>query len=225
MEHPCQRCGSPVEDGSPFCTECGAPQVRFIRDENPAENINVPQPDVTAPPLVPEAETWRETDLRVSGRERASAVRAALNGGLLGALLSLLPLGFVIGMPLGGFLAVLFYRRRSWRAEPSVLAGFRLGALAGIFASAILGVIIGADMAVSNHAADFQQQLTEKLRIAETRYPDPQQRQVIEYLMTPPGMKIAIVFTVILLGIFFVVISGVGGAVAASVLHRKGPRS
>ena len=33
MDHPCYKCGHSVEDGKPFCLECGAPQIRVAMPE------------------------------------------------------------------------------------------------------------------------------------------------------------------------------------------------
>ncbi len=33
MDHPCHKCGHSVEDGKPFCSQCGAPQIRVAMPE------------------------------------------------------------------------------------------------------------------------------------------------------------------------------------------------
>lgn len=166
-----------------------------------------------------------ETDHRVAGRERTVAIRSALNGAIIAAILTTLPFGFIVGMPLGGFLAVFFYRRRSWRAEPTPGAGFKLGAIAGLLGSTIFGIIFAAMLTVSNQGAELHRQLIERFRALESRYPDPQQKQVIEFLMTPQALRTEMILSAILMAIVFVALSGIGGAVAASLLHRKGPKA
>lgn len=225
MDHLCHRCGSALPDSSPFCPECGAPQVRFDRSETSAANVLVSQPEGTPSTHGPvQNVAWRETNHRVAGRERAVILRSAINAGVIAAILSLVPYFSIVAMPLGGFLAVLFYRRRSWRAEPSLASGFRLGALAGVFASLILGIVIATGASVSNHGAEVRQQFLERFQTMESRASDPQQRQaiqqMIEYLKTPQGMTAAIVLSAIIL----VVLSGVGGIISASLLRHKGPR-
>ena len=235
MEHPCHRCGSPVPDSSPFCPECGAPQVRFDRSETSAANVLVSQPEAAplAPPPVQNV-AWRETNHRVAGRERAVILRSAINAGVVAAILSLFP-GVIVGMPVGGFLAVLFYRRRSWRAEPSLSGGFRLGALAGIIAFAIFGIVRGADASMSSRGAELRQQMIEnrqqtieRFELMESRASDPQQRQTIQqaidYLKTRQGMIAAIIFSAVIMAVICVILSGLGGLLSASFLRRKGPR-
>src|SRR5205814_3423217 len=103
VEHPCQRCGSAVDNTSPFCPSCGTPQIRFDAAEASSQAIKV------ASHAGPETAPSQPEYDRPCGFEKKSAVRAALYAGLIAALLSLLPLGFIVGSPLGGFLSVLLY--------------------------------------------------------------------------------------------------------------------
>jgi MFS family permease len=166
-----------------------------------------------------------ETDRRVSNRERSIAVRSALKGGAIAAGLCLVPMGFVLAMPLAGFLAVLFYRRQSWRAEPSHRSGFKLGTLAGFFGFVIFAALAAILIMASGDRDEFRKQSLEALQRAHARYSDPQQLRTLEYLMTPQGLTLGLVVSAIILGTLFVLLSGVGGAVSASIWRRKGPRS
>jgi hypothetical protein len=58
---------------------------------------------------------------------------------------------------------------------------------------------------------------------AKARNPDPQARQVFEYFMTPQGMAFMMVVGFAFMGVLFVLLSGVGGAISASLLRRKAP--
>jgi hypothetical protein len=226
VEHPCHRCGFSVPDDSPFCSDCGAPQVRFSRTEIVAESVSVSPPAGASPSIEPlQADAHIETDRRVSNRERSIALKSALKGGAIAAALCLFPMGFVLAMPLAGFLAVLFYGRQSWRAEPSRRSGFRLGTLAGFFGFVIFAALAAIIIVASGDADQFRRQYLEALQRAHAHYSDPQQLRTLEYLMTPQGLTIGLAVSVVLIGIFFVLLSGVGGAVSASILRRKGPPS
>ncbi len=72
---------------------------------------------------------------------QGSFLRAAIYAGAIGTLLSTLPLGFVIGVPLAGVMAVRFYRGRSSAQLVAPTLGFRLGALSGLFGFMILGLL------------------------------------------------------------------------------------
>jgi uncharacterized membrane protein len=230
VEHPCHRCGSPVEDSSAFCPGCGAPQVRFTREEAPLETVLVPQPlaraaapteNVTIPAVTAEGRVDHATVLRNS-----SAVwRSAATAGLVGALLSLLPFGFILAFPVAGFLSVLFYRRRTWGAEPSPSSGFRLGLLTGALGFAIFVVVAAIDTVVAHAGPEIRQVMIDAVHKQQVRTPDPQARQILDYFLTPNGLALMIIVGLIFMCIACVLLAGAGGAVSASLLRRKGPEN
>jgi MFS family permease len=221
VQHPCPRCGVAVEDSAPFCSSCGAPQVRFAPSETPPEAVKVSFPDASAPsPGRPEVATPSATR---AGRN--SALRAAISAGTIAALLSLLPLGFILGSPLGGFLSVLFYRRRTWAAEPAPSAAFRLGALTGIVGYGIFLILAAAQLSVLHGQHELRDAMIEAVHRQQARNPDPQARQMLDYFLTPHGLMVMMVLGLVLMGVIFVLLSGVGGALSAALLRRKGPPS
>lgn len=143
----------------------------------------------------------------------------------MGALLSILPLGFLLGFPLAGFLSVLFYRRRTWGVELSPSAGLRLGLLTGVLGFAMLAVLGALNFAVSPAGDKIRQTVIDELHRQQARTPDPQARQIIDYFLTPNGMAVMILASLIVLGIGFVLLAGLGGAFSASLLRRKGPEN
>jgi hypothetical protein len=218
VEHPCQRCGSPVDASAPFCGSCGAPQVRFAETEIAPHSFKVQAP---APSLSTQIES--ETVLSpASGLDKGNALRVALTAGAIAALVSLLPLGIVFGSPVGGFLSVLLYRKRSWTGDPSPRAGFRLGALSGALGSAMFTVLkfVQATLAGRDELRDS---MIEAIHRQQTRNPDPQARQMLDYFLTPHGLLVMMIGGLILMGIVFVLVSGVGGSISAALLRRKGP--
>ena len=143
--------------------------------------------------------------------------------GAVGAVLSILPLGFLLGLPLAGFLSVLFYRRRTWGAEPSPGAGFSLGVLTGVFAFGMFVVLMAIDAIVSHTGDQISRQMIEAVHRAQARSPDPQSRQMMDYFLTPQGMAVLMVLGLIVVCIVFVLLGGIGGAVSAGLLRRKDP--
>src|SRR6266851_10043646 len=121
VEHPCQQCGTPVEDGRPFCPQCRAPQI----------HVQVATPDAGADeassPEIPEETRLASSQMRQassgSTMDRRVAVRAALKAGVLGVVIGMIPF---LGIVLTGGLAVFFYRRDNGFALPAAL-GSRLG--------------------------------------------------------------------------------------------------
>lgn len=217
MEHPCQRCGSAVDDTSPFCPNCGTPQIRFDAAEASSQAIKVASREGSETAL-----NEPEYD-RAARFEKKSAVRAALYAGLIAALLSLLPLGFIVGSPLGGFLSVLLYRRRSWSGDLSPSSGFRLGAVAGVFGYAIFLFLAAAQLALSRGQNDVRDAMVEAVHRQQARNPDQQARQMLEYFLTPHGLMVMMVVGIVVMAVLFVLLSGLGGRVSAALLRRKGP--
>lgn len=152
-------------------------------------------------------------------------MRAAFYAAIVGAVLSLVQPGasFVIALPLAGFLTLLLYRRFSLKSEVSPRAGFRLGAISGLFVFGLLMIVIAAGSLAFHSEADTHAQVIQVIKQAQARNPDPQARQVFEYFMTAQGMAIMMVVGFVFMGVLFVLLSGVGGAISASLLRRKAP--
>jgi hypothetical protein len=159
--------------------------------------------------------------------DTSTVLRSALNAGVIAAILSSIPIGaaFVFALPFAGFLSILFYRRRTRVEEPSPRLGFRLGSLTGFFAFLIF-VFLTAIETVAFHAQnELRDAMLQAIRQAQARNADPQARQLLEYFMTPQGLGIMMIFGFIFMCILFALLSGLGGALSAALLRRKGPRS
>ena len=161
---------------------------------------------------------------RVGSLDRQAAVRSALNAGAMAGVLSLLPLGSIVALPLAGFLGVRLYRRRSSTQELSTGAGFKLGALCGAFGFAIF-VVLAAFLTLASHAQnEFRDKMIEAVRHAQASYPDPQARQ-LDYFTSPHGLVVLLAMGGVFICVAFVLLSGLGGAISAALLRRKGPQA
>jgi hypothetical protein len=225
VEHPCPHCGSPVDNSSPFCSQCGTPQIRFSRPESSAELLQARPAQVLVPPAQPSIhyEAAAATQPRGAALDSAIALRSAVLAAALGAILSVLPFGFIIALPLAGFLAVLFYRKRSWRADPSTGASFRLGALTGFLTFAIFLIFTAVEALAFGAGGELRQMMIEAVHRAQARNPDQQAQQVFQYFLTPHGLAVMMITGLIFTCIAFVLLSGLGGTMAASILRRKQP--
>src|SRR5438132_11560514 len=123
VEHPCQECGTTVEDGRPFCPQCRAPQIHVqvaSPDAEVAAGLNSAlgesSPAIAAETTVASSQTRQASSGSAMGRGKA--VRAALKAGVLGVFIGMIPL---LGMVLTGALAVFFYRRENRVSPPTVL--------------------------------------------------------------------------------------------------------
>jgi hypothetical protein len=161
---------------------------------------------------------------RGGGFDRQAAWRSALNAGAIASVLSLLPLVFILALPLAGFLGVRLYHRRSSSARQlSTGAGFRLGALCGAFGFAIFTTLTAVNTLAFRAQNEFRGAMIDAVRRAQARNPDPQARQMLDYFTSPHGMIVMLVMGGVFILVAFVLLSGLGGAVSAALARRKGP--
>lgn len=186
-------------------------------------SVTMVPPSVPPPPQPIHYEPRFAVEQRGTALDRAIALRSAILGAGIGAILSVLPFGFIVGLPLAGFLSVLFYRRRSWRADPSTRASFRLGALTGFLAFVIFVIFTAFEAVAFGAGGELRQMMIDAVHRAQARNPDPQAQQVFNYFLTPHGLAVMVVVGLIFTAIAFVLLAGLGGTMAASLLRRKEP--
>jgi hypothetical protein len=154
-----------------------------------------------------------------------AAFRAAMNAGVVAAVLSAVPIGgsFVFALPLAGFLCVLLYRRYTKTGDPTPGMGFRLGTWAGLVGFVLL-ILLGTIETLGFHTQnELRDAMIQAVRQAQSRYADPQARQTLEYFLTPGGMAFLMIFGSAFMCVLFVTLSGIGGAISAALLRRKLP--
>jgi hypothetical protein len=134
-------------------------------------------------------------------------------------------MGLLLGAPLGGFLAVVLYRRRSLSRDPLPGSGFRLGALSGMFGFLFFGLLLVLQVVGTHGENEIKAGMVDAVRRQQARNPDPQTRQMLDYFLTPHGLMIMMIGGLIFVAIAFVLLSGAGGAISAVLLRRKEPPS
>lgn len=219
MEHPCYKCGHIVEDGRPFCVQCGAPQIRVILPEpvtpaagsvqgspafssGSAEAIN---PAVLSPVIV-----W-PVAIRV-------CAIAALIAALFMAFGLMVPLLAVLG---AGFLAVSLYHRKNPAWLVNARSGAKLGAACGILFFAFATVIETVAVAVFHTGGEVRQKMLEALQQAATRSNDPQVQAAFEKLKTPEGIALMLVFGMIFLFLLSIAAGSLSGALTGAFFGRR----
>jgi len=208
MEIQCYKCGAALEEGTPFCEHCRAPQIRVVTAA-PEYSPGMAQ--------IPYPKTYSD---RI---EWPVAFRAAAIAGSIGAFLMLTPLGLLgLGMVTSGLLAIVIYRSR---ATPelglSVGAGTRLGALSGLIGSAVFAALATLVVAVFHLGPMLREKMRESIQQAATRSADPQAQQAVEFFKTPQGFVTSLIVVAIFLFVAFVVLSAAGGAIGALVMRKK----
>ena len=195
--------------------------MRFVHTERSAFPIAVTAG--VAPPVA-RLETSYSVLHPAAISSRNAAFRAAMNAGVVAAILSSIADGSsVFAFPLAGFLCVLLYRKRITAGAPTPGIGFRLGAIAGLVGFAIL-ILLKTVLILGFHAQNIlHDELIQFLRDAQSRYTDPQMRQSADRLMTPEGLAFFMIFVSAFMCVLLVLLSGVGGAISAVLLRRKSP--
>lgn len=219
MEHPCNRCGAAVDNNLPFCPTCEAPQIRFEPREASADAVRLHP--ATAPPVpigvsVPATDPYRAA---TSADERRRWLRAAIYAGAIGFILSFLPTGPILAMPVAGWLAVSFYTRMA-RFPLRSREGFRIGALAGL-ATFLMILVIGVIAMTSPGAkGQLHQALLESANRVHAMNPELSPEQLVNYMLTPVGMTFGLLFTCVV----FMVLAGLGGLLSTVMSSRRLPR-
>jgi len=208
VEHPCYQCGVTVEEGTAFCQQCNAPQIRVAGVE---PDSAASTPDVaTRVYLNPTAIEWSQ------------GLPAATLAGLISAVLMVIPLGGLgIGMLAGGTLAVMLYRRRLPLANPSAAIGARLGAASGAIAFVVFSIITAIQVLVFHGGSELRAALLESIKQTAARTTDPQMQPMLDYLRTPAGLELVMALGFAFMFIVFLVLSSAGGAIGAALLRRN----
>lgn len=218
MEHSCHKCGQAVEDGVPFCSHCGAPQIRVAMAEVP-------------PAPLPVADTVHEYSSAPSLQEPSPgsfAVRwhdalpacaiAALAAALLMCLGLMVPVLAMVG---AGFLAVVLYRRRAAGASIKASTGMKMGAVSGLFSFGMVAIIEAVVVAASHSGQQVRNKMLEAIQQAASRTSDPQAQVVFDYFRSPAGMAVMMIFLFFFALILFVLMGGLGGALGGLFFGRR----
>ena len=180
MEYPCHQCGAAVEQGTAFCPQCRAPQIRVAVPERCAPSGTLSD----SRRFVPAGLFRLAPTTRI---EWSQAWPATALAGLIAAVLMMTPLaGFGLGMLIGGSLSVVFYRRRIPVASVTPGMGARLGMVSRILGGGIFAVAARRSApCCSTPGTASAGRLIEVVEQAAARNPDPQAQQAVEFFKSP----------------------------------------
>lgn len=194
----------------PFCPHCSAPQIRVVM----AEPALAAAPAVQAAPL-PASQT---VPVLAVPMEWSRAVAPCALAALIATLLVSLGLHPLVGMPSGGFLAVVFYRARIGPVGIKASVGAGLGALSGLFCFSVPTLLRALAAMIPDARTKIRAQFIENLqKAAASRPSDPQLHALVQRLTTPAGL----VLLIALAGVVCVVLGGLGGALAGAIFGRR----
>ncbi|HSP69875.1 MAG TPA: zinc ribbon domain-containing protein [Bryobacteraceae bacterium] len=206
-------CGAQLPEDARFCHKCGKPQrdepllvADQENDQPEASSILAPLPSAPPPPAEPPPISFRN----------ATAVRVAVLAGIPVFLLSAVAGPLTLAVPVaGGFFAVYLYRRRTGQ-RVTVLAGARLGWIAGIIVFAILTMLLTM-LVLMLSQPDLVQSMRDQMAKMSSISPEEVTKR-IDLLRTPSSLAL------VLLDAFltYTLLTALGGAVGAKFLDRHG---
>jgi hypothetical protein len=216
MDHPCYKCGQIIEDGKPFCPQCGAPQIRVAMAEVAAEPASADaallahaaEPGFPAP-INPVPTRWLFT-------LQPCALAAAVAVGL--TILGLNPFVAALGT---GFLAVVFARRRGLGISIPAGAGARLGALSAFLFFGISGIVETLAVVVLHKGAQVRSEMMDKVQQAAARYPGAEVQPFLDFVKSPGGFTFMVVASVLFGLLAFLILGSVGGTIGATLFRRR----
>jgi hypothetical protein len=225
MEHACHKCGHSVEEGKPFCAQCGAPQIRVAMPEPmvPAAAANVQTGELPALTLDPLAARAPSNAVGLSaGVDWPHALRSCAIAALIAALVMALGLMVPLLAALGaGFLSVSLYHRRSSPWGMTARTGAQIGALCGLLFFGISAIFESLAVAVFHTGGQLRQKMLDALQQAATRSSDAQVQAAFEKLKTPEGLAVLLVLGLMVLFAISIVAASVAGAATGAVLGRR----
>jgi len=212
----------PVEDGKPFCLQCGAPQIRVpVPEEFVSIPENLPVDELPAIALDRSATAgfhrggisalidWRRAF-------RLCVVSALVSVGMM----SVRVIGPLIAVFAAGFLAVALY----YRGRPSFTAnapsGAKIGALTGVLSSGISAIFFGIFIAIMQAGGDLRREMLDRLQQLASRSNDPQVQATFDLLKTPEGLTKLVLG---MMGFFLISIAAgaLAGALTGAALGRR----
>ncbi len=218
MEHLCHKCGLNVEDGKPFCSQCGAPQIRVTVPEALAEPV-LASDGVPSPPeaglLLPVisassvAEGWSR-DLKPCALAAAVAV-----------ILTFLGLNPFVAALGAGLLAVVLSRRRVTGNLIQPTTGVRLGALSGLLLFGMSIIFESLAVLVLHKGAELRSEMMDKIQQAAARYPGPEVQPFLEFAKSPDGFAFMMAGSLIFGLVAFIALGTLGGALGAALMRRR----
>jgi hypothetical protein len=220
MDHPCHKCGQSIEDGKAFCAQCGAPQIRVLMPETPAEPAAAGEAVLSALSQESAARLSVASEGSVSSGWSRFLRPSALAAGVA-ALLMAVGLNAFVGALGAGFLAVTLAQRRSPGLTTRAAAGAAVGGLSGLLLFCMSALLETLAVVVLHKGDELRSQMMEKVQQAAARYPGPEVQPFIDFVKSPGGFTFMLVASLIFALVMFVVLGGVGGAVSAAFSGKR----
>lgn len=143
-----------------------------------------------------------------------------------GALIPSLPVISLCMIAAGG-LAITFYKRRLPTVHIRPALGFRIGAVAGLFGFMANALLSGLGMLSSQNRSVLRAAMNERIQDALNTNPDASAQEMLrrmsETIATPSGFATIFIVALMIFGLLFIMFSGLGGAIGATLFGRSNP--
>jgi hypothetical protein len=136
-------------------------------------------------------------------------------------MVMVVPIVAVLGMLAGGGFCIVLYRWRTGRRDLTPGVGMQIGAMSGVVASLLLGILTAVGMVSTSNRAELQTQVVDIFQQQAALRPSPGADMFIRWIKTPDGFVLAMILSMIVFLIFAVLLSGTGGAIGAALLRKK----
>jgi hypothetical protein len=224
MHRFCHSCGADLPTGeeiSPFCPQCGAPQIYLQDHEQPLNGAEVETTGAVPPPR-PQTVDWK-TAIRCAALVAAVAAVLTLISQRL-QVLSLLSLLWTIS---GSMITLALYQKRRPLAWMDAGVGARIGVVVGLALVACFGVALAIGGLVARYGlhnmAAFDAQMTQMLheQLDKAAAAAPQPPEVLQFMSSPEFRAGMMLGGFGLVSGFLMVLSTVGGALGGLMRMRK----
>jgi hypothetical protein len=221
MDHPCHKCGQLVEDGVPFCAHCGAPQIRVILPEPAPVSAGEAAVAVTESPAAQLSTSAPAPTLPI---QWSQALRPCALAALISTLLMGLGLYPAVAMFSAGILAVAFHRHSNPATVVDGRSGARVGAVSGLLWFGMAGVLAVALVTILGKGPELRSEMIKRIQETVPRANDPQTLAFLDYVRSPTGFTILIVFAILFTLVASIALASLGGALAGVLLGRRDRR-
>ena len=224
MHRFCHSCGGELPSGegiSPFCPQCGSPQIYLQDHEEPVSGTGVDTTGAVPPPR-PQTVEWK-TAIRCAALVAAVAAVLTLVAERV-QVLSLLSLLWTIS---GSMITLALYQRRRPLAWMDAGVGARIGVVVGLALVTFFGVALAVGGVVARYGlhsmAGVDAQLTEGLHAGFEKAVavSPQPPEVQRFWFSPEFRAGWVLASLSLMAGFLLVLSTVGGALGGLMRTRR----
>lgn len=220
MDHSCHKCGHIVEEGKPFCSDCGAPQIRVVSPEAPPESALSSDGDLLTRHGDPTATLPLDSADALRGPWSSNLKACGLAAGAA-VVLSFLGLNPFVAAFGAGWLSVALSRQRIPGSAVRPSSGARIGALGGLLLFGMSTVFEALAIILLHKEAQLHSEMLDKIQQAAARYPGPEVQPFLDFVRTPEGFAFMMVGSVIFALAAFIALGSLGGAASAAILGRR----